>query len=40
MALVIDMTASVAQQLLSVEAERGVLVAHMTGLPLRRATDL
>jgi transposase len=39
-ALVIDMTASVAQLLLSVAAERGVPVAYVTGLQMRRAADL
>ena len=39
-ALVIDMTASVAQLLLSVAAQRGVPVAYVTGLQMRRAADL
>jgi len=39
-ALVIDMTASVAQLLLAVAAERGVPVAYVTGLQMRRAADL
>ena len=39
-ALVIDMTASVAQLLLTVAAERGVPVAYVTGLQMRRAADL
>ncbi len=39
-ALVIDMTASVAQLLLSVAAERSVPVAYVTGLQMRRAADL
>lgn len=39
-ALVIDMTASVAQLLLSVAAERDVPVAYVTGLQMRRAADL
>ena len=39
-ALVIDMTASVAQLLLSVAAERCVPVAYVTGLQMRRAADL
>ena len=39
-ALVIDMTASVAQLLLAIAAERGVPVAYVTGLQMRRAADL
>ncbi len=39
-ALVIDMTASVAQLLLSVAGERGVPVAYVTGLQMPRAADL
>lgn len=39
-ALVIDMTASVAQLLLSVAVEREVSVAYVTGLQMRRAADL
>ncbi len=39
-ALVIDMTASVAQLLLSVAAQQGVPVAYVTGLQMRRAADL
>ena len=39
-ALVVDMTASVAQLLLTVAAERGVQVAYVTGLQMRRAADL
>jgi len=38
--LVIDMTASGAQLLLSVAAARGVPVAYVTGLQMRRATEL
>ena len=40
LALVIDMTASLAQLLLTVAAERGVPVAYVTGLQMRRAADL
>lgn len=39
-ALVIDMTASVAQLLLAIAAERGVPVAYVTGLQMRRAAEL
>ena len=39
-AVVIDMTASAAQLLLTVAAERGVAVAYVTGLQMRRAADL
>lgn len=39
-AFVIDLTASVAQLLLTVAAERGVPVAYVTGLQMRRAADL
>jgi transposase len=39
-ALVVDMTASVAQLLLAVAAERDVPVAYVTGLQMRRAADL
>ncbi len=39
-ALVIDMTASGAQLLLKVAAERGVPVAYVTGLQMRRAAEL
>ena len=39
-ALVIDMTASGAQLLLAVAAERGVPVAYVTGLQMRRAAEL
>ena len=39
-ALVIDMTASAAQLLLSVAAARQVPVAYVTGLQMRRAADL
>ena len=39
-ALVIDMTASAAQLLLTVAAQRGVPVAYVTGLQMRRAADL
>lgn len=39
-ALVIDMTASSAQLLLSVAAQRNVPVAYVTGLAMRRAADL
>lgn len=39
-ALVIDMTASAAQLLLTVAAERQVPVAYVTGLQMRRAADL
>ena len=39
-ALVIDMTASVAQLLLSIAADRDVPVAYVTGLAMRRAADL
>lgn len=39
-ALVIDMTASSAQLLLAVAAGRGVAVAYVTGLQMRRAADL
>ena len=39
-AVVIDMTASGAQLLLAVAARRGVPVAYVTGLQMRRAADL
>ena len=39
-AVVIDMTASGAQLLLAVAAQRGVPVAYVTGLQMRRAADL
>jgi len=39
-ALVIDMTASGAQLLLAIAAERGVPVAYVTGLQMRRAAEL
>jgi len=39
-ALVIDMTASAAQLLLTIAAERAVPVAYVTGLQMRRAADL
>lgn len=39
-AVVIDMTASGAQLLLAVAAERGVPVAYVTGLQMRRASEL
>ena len=39
-ALVIDMTASAAQLLLTIAAERAVSVAYVTGLQMRRAADL
>ncbi len=39
-ALVIDMTASGAQLLLAVASERGVPVAYVTGLQMRRAAEL
>ena len=39
-ALVIDMTASGAQLLLAIAAERGVPVAYVTGLQMRRASEL
>lgn len=39
-AVVIDMTASGAQLLLAVAAERGVPVAYVTGLQMRRAAEL
>ncbi len=39
-ALVIDMTASGAQLLLAIAAQRGVPVAYVTGLQMRRAAEL
>ena len=39
-AVVVDMTASGAQLLLTIAAERGVPVAYVTGLQMRRAADL
>lgn len=39
-ALVIDMTASTAQLLLTIAADRGIPVAYVTGLQMRRAADL
>ena len=39
-AVVVDMTASGAQLLLAVAAERGVPVAYVTGLQMRRAAEL
>ena len=39
-AVVVDMTASGAQLLLTIAAQRGVPVAYVTGLQMRRAADL
>lgn len=38
--VVVDMTASGAQLLLTIAAERGVPVAYVTGLQMRRAAEL